>query len=404
MNLRATLRIPSDRTDLDLFGLCIFVGFAFFGMTMAAPLIPLVLLKMNASPGLLGAVISVSAVGSLIVAVPGGILVGKWGSARLMSLSSLICAGSTLLLTFFPSIAVLFVGLVFFEIGKILFIVGAQAHIGNLGEGRDLNLDFGWYGMANSLGQLLGPFLAGIIIDGAGHAATWAIMTGILAVIGLVLPRFVANRALDSDLSAPKTDEPKKKKGLRYYLNDYAIIAIIASFAVLFADGARTTFFPVLMDNLGYSATVIGFFLSLRALVSMSVRGFMGRFIKLVGGRFPALIISIIVMGFGIGITPFCDNYLTLTLNAALVGIGLGLSLPLSMATVSEGVPPEDRGVAMGIRLTGNRLAQLFNPVFFGLLAQNLGFSLSFIAGGMVLMLCALPIFLWWKDKAGAAK
>jgi MFS family permease len=65
------------------------------------------------------------------------------------------------------------------------------------------------------------------------------------------------------------------------------------------------------------------------------------------------------------------------------------------MATVSEGVPPEDRGIALGIRLTGNRLAQLVNPVFFGLLAQNLGFGPAFITGGVVLLLCALLILGW---------
>ena len=362
---------------------------------------PLILLHMKASPGLLGAVVSVSAIGSLLMAVPGGMLVGEWGSAKMMSWSLLLTGASTLFMALFPSIATLFIGLVVFEIGKILFIVGAQAHIGNLGEGRDLNLDYGWYGMANALGQLLGPFSAGLVIDHFGHAATWAAITAIMIAGGLALPSFVSNIALNKDLP-PKAESEKKKKGISHYLNAYAIIAIIASFAVLFADGARTTFFPVLMNRYGYSATVIGFFLSFRALVSMSVRGFMGHFIKLAGGRFPSLIISIVIMGVGIGITPFCDNYLTLTINAALVGIGLGLALPLSMATVSEGVPPEDRGVAMGIRLTGNRLAQLVNPIFFGLLAQSLGFSLSFIAGGLVLFLCALPIFIWWRKRAGA--
>jgi MFS family permease len=186
-------------------------------------------------------------------------------------------------------------------------------------------------------------------------------MTVIAAGIWLALPRFIANIA-KNDGAAQKTATGKTKEELAPLPQRLRHIAIIASFAVLFADGARTTFFPVLMDGFGYSATVIGFFLSLRAFVSMSVRAFMGRFIKLVGGRFPALIIAIFIMGLGIGITPFCRGYLSLTLNAALVGIGLGLALPLSMATVSEGVPPEDRGVAMGIRLTGNRLAQLVKP------------------------------------------
>jgi MFS family permease len=370
---------------------------------MAAPLVPLFLLGMNASPGLLGAVVSVSAIGSLLVAVPGGLLVGKWGTARLMRRSMLICAATTLFLTFFPSIPALFVGLIFFEIGKILFVIGAQAHIGNLGEGRDLNLDYGWYGVANATGQLIGPFAAGLLMDFAGYAATWAAMTVVSALVVAALPRFVTNIGKSAEKKPAKNEAPAARKTWRHYLNDYAIIAIIASFAVLFADGARSTFFPVLMDRFGYSATVIGFFLSLRAFVSMSVRGFMGKFISFAGGRFPALIIAIFIMGLGIGITPFCRDYVTLTLNAALVGFGIGLALPLSMATVSEGVPPEDRGVAMSIRLTGNRLAQLLNPIFFGVLAQSVGFSWSFVAGGVVLFLCALPILVWWRNRAGAA-
>lgn len=404
MSILEKLRFSENREDRELFSLCVFVMFAFTAVTMAAPLVPLFLLGLRATPGLLGMIVSVSAIGSLLVAVPGGVLVGKWGSARLMSRSMILCAVTTLFLAFFPSIPALFAGLFFFEIGKILFIIGAQAHIGNLGKDRDLNLDFGWYGMANAIGQLVGPFAAGLVIDQIGYPATWAGMTLIAALIGITLPRFISNIALSDNKPKKAGDAPEKKKSWRHYLNDYAIIAIIASFAVLFADGARTTFFPVLMDGFGYSATVIGFFLSLRAFVSMSVRAFMGRFIKAVGGRFPALIISIFIMSLGIGITPFCRGFISLTLNAALVGIGLGLALPLSMATVSEGVPPEDRGVAVGIRLSGNRLAQLINPIFFGILAQNLGFSLSFFAGGFILFLCAVPILVWWRNRAGNAR
>jgi len=396
VNTRKT-RFTWTQGDRELLGLCILVGLAFTAWNMTAPLVPLLLLGLNASPSLLGVVVSVSAGGSLFAAVPAGILVGRWGSVRLMHRSMMVSAAACLFLTFSPSIASLFVGLACMEIGKISFIVGAQAHIGNLGDGRDLSLDYGWYGMAASLGQLIGPFTAGLLIDHAGYMTTWALITATSVLVIILLPRSISNLSgainpLESTLAGPK-----KKKNLRHYLNNHAIIAIIASFAVLFADGARTTFFPVLMTDFGYSATAIGFFMSLRALVSMSVRGFMGRFIKAVGGRFPALIISILLMAIGIGITPFCRGYLALSLDALLVGLGLGLALPLSMATVSEGVPPEDRGIALGIRLTGNRLAQLVNPVFFGLLAQNLGFGPAFVTGGVVLLLCALPIIGWQR-------
>lgn len=397
-----------DRGDRELIGLCVAVAVAFTAWTMAAPLIPLLLLKLNASPTLLGAVVSFSVIGSLFIAVPGGRLCDRWGSGRLLVLSAGVCAASTLFLTLFPTIAGLFVGLGFFEIGKILFILAAQAHIGNLGAGRDLGADFGWYGTAAALGQLAGPAIGGLIIDGAGYLAAWAVITAISVAALIGIPRLVTIEPTAStrrvgmahDLASARKPRAERKP-LSHYLNTYSIIAIVSSFAVIFADGARGTFFPVIMTEFGYSATVIGVFLSVRALVSMSVRFFMGRVTALLGGRFPALIFATASMAIGIALTPFCRDYLTLSLNAILIGVGLGMALPLSMATVSEGVGPEDRGTAMGIRLTGNRLAQLFNPIFFGTLAQAFGYSVAFIAGGGMLAACAVPLALWWANKRG---
>ena len=63
----------------ELLGVCVAAALAFAVFNMAAPLVPLMLLDLNASPGLLGLVISVSALGSLFVGIPGGVLVNVWG-------------------------------------------------------------------------------------------------------------------------------------------------------------------------------------------------------------------------------------------------------------------------------------------------------------------------------------
>ena len=383
----------------ELFGLCIVAGIAFMSWTMMGPLVPLLLLDLKATPSLLGIVLSVSTVGSLLIAVPGGHLAKYWGTRKLMFRAGLISVLSALFLAAFPTVLGLFIGLVILEIGKILFIIGAQAHVSTLGEGRDLSLDFGWYGTAVAIGQMLGPLIAGLVIDHAGHQITWIVIAAFGVLMIAILPRILSPGTVDP----AETEDPaqeKRKKNLRYYLNTYAVIAILASFAVIFADGARTTFFPVLLNDFGYSATVIGFFLSLRGLVSMSVRFFMGRLVKFLGGRFPALLFAIFIMAVGIATTPFCKGLVLLSASAILIGIGIGLALPLSMATVSEGVDPEDRGVAMGIRLTGNRLAQVINPVCFGLVAESFGLSISFIAGGVLLFLTGLPIALWWRGES----
>lgn len=392
--------LPADPASRDLAGLCAMVTVCFASWTMSAPLTPLLLLSLGAPPSLLGVVIGAGTIGSLLVAVPGGRLVGAWGSGRMMRRAIALSGASTLLPALFPSIPGLFVALLLMEIGKLLFILGAQAHVGGLGPGRDLNLDYGWYSTAAAVGQLFGPLAAGLIIDAAGHRTAWIVISAFALLVAAALPRFVSNIVVPGADSA--VDADGKRKGIGHYLNAYTVMAILASFAVLFADGARTTFLPVLMTERGYTATAIGFFLSFRALVSMSVRLFMGKFIRFAGGRWPALIASIFVMAVGIGMTPLCDGYLLLALNAAVVGVGLGLAIPLSMATVSEGAAPEDRGVVMGIRLSGNRLAQLINPVFFGLIAQGFGLSLAFAAGGTLLAACAVPIALW--SRRGTAK
>jgi MFS family permease len=301
-------------------------------------------------------------------------------------------------LAVFPSIAGLFIGLFFLEIGKLLFILGAQAHVSNLGEGRDLNHDFGWYGTAAALGQMAGPALAGFSIDTSGHRATWVIIALFMGGTVYFFPRLLFAGTMRRTEN-PEPGKPRKRKGIRYFLSTYALIAILASFAVIFADGARMTFYPVLLSQFGYSASLIGLYMSLRALVSVSVRFFMAWIVRTSGGRFPALILSLVILSLGIGSTPFCTGHLFLVFNAVLVGIGLGLALPLSMATVSEGVRPEDRGVAMGIRLTGNRLAQLINPVFFGLIAQTYGLGVSFVSGGFLLFGSVLPIIFWWRGE-----
>jgi MFS family permease len=316
----------------------------------------------------------------------------------MMQRSGYLFTVSCVFLAIFPSIAGLFVGLFFLEIGKLLFILGAQAHVSNLGEDRDLNLDFGWYGTAAAVGQMAGPALAGFSIDSAGHRATWVVIAFFMAGTVFAFPRLLyAGTMKQADV--PLSGARPKRKGLRYFLSTYALIAILSSFAVIFADGARLTFYPVLLNQFGYSASIIGIYMSLRALVSVSVRFFMAWIVRTAGGRFPALILSIIILSLGIGTTPFCRDHAFLIFNAVFVGIGLGLALPLSMATVSEGVRPEDRGVAMGIRLTGNRMAQLINPIFFGLIAQTYGLGVSFVSGGFLLLGAALPILFWWRGE-----
>ncbi len=384
------MKNPGDRA---LFGLCALTALGFAAWNMALPLVPIILVGLGASPSLLGMVVGAGALGSVFLAIPGGSLARRWGNPALMARAAALCAASAAFLAFFPSIAGLAAGLFFMEIGRLLFTLGAQAQTANLGEGRDLNLDFGWFNAATAIGQLAGPVAAGIVWDAAGHRPTWLSICALLGTASASTAVLLPERLLPP--RSARSGGKRPRRHWSYYLTATALAAVIASFTVIFADGARTTFFPVLLKGRGESATVIGVFMSLRALVSMAARLYMKPFIAASGGSFPALAASIAILAVGIGITPWCATWPLLALNALLVGVGIGIALPLSMAAVSEGVAPEERATAMGIRLTGNQAALVVNPLFFGSLAEKGGLETAFAAGGALLLLCAAPIYVF---------
>src|SRR5690554_1322075 len=88
-----------------------------------------------------------------------------------------------------------------------------------------------------------------------------------------------------------------------------------------------------------------------------------------------------------------------LPIYSIALGLGIGLALPLSMAIIADGVSLPDRGVAMGVRLTGNRLAQLVNPVFFGMVSQCWSLPAAFWWGGILLFAATGFLFFWGKTK-----
>ena len=378
----------------ELFGLCTGVMLASTAVSMSAPLVPLQVTALGATPGLLGVLVSVASIGSLLIAVPSGVFVQRFGTRTLVVIASLLIASSCVLIYLLPVIGVFFIGLTFFEMGRVVITVGAQGHVANLSSGRDPGLDFGWYGSAASIGQLIGPFAAGLLIDNFGYRITWAATGALMLLTGLAFIMLIGPGLFEPANSDRNHYSWKRMKRL---LDISSAVAILASFIVIFAIGARTTFFPLYADELRFSASTIGAFMSLRALTSVFSRLLMRHFLRLCRGRMPALLISMTVLSIGIGLTPFCRGFISLALLSILVGIGVAFANPLSMATVADGVRPEDRGVALGLRLSGTRLAKLINPLFFGLIIQGFGIAMAFWAGGIILFAVITPIFIWWR-------
>src|SRR5207302_5500150 len=72
-----------------------------------------------------------------------------------------------------------------------------------------------------------------------------------------------------------------------------------------------------------------------------------------------------IALGLGVigtAMSPWVAWVPAVYLPALLIGTGVGISLPLLMATVSSEVPADQRGVALGMRMSMNRAASTLAP------------------------------------------
>ena len=82
-------------------------------------------------------------------------------------------------------------------------------------------------------------------------------------------------------------------------------------------------------------------------------------------------------------------------LISLLYGVGVGISLPLLLAMFSEEAPPGGRGVAMGVRTSGNQVAALTAPSVSGVIIGAAGITLGFLAsGGVAWLLVAVALAL----------
>ena len=57
----------------------------------------------------------------------------------------------------------------------------------------------------------------------------------------------------------------------------------------------------------------------------------------------------------------------------AAIGFGVGIAATLSISNMVDAVPPSARGVALSLRITGNRVGQVSIPVLAGLVATVTG-------------------------------
>jgi len=372
------------RRDLAL--LCLTGAMAATGYTMIGLLTPLVALRLGAGPAAVGALVSTGFLLPLVMAVPAGTWADRWGARRMARVGFLAFAAAALPMAAWPSWATLILAFVLANLAHLVYVVGSQALVADLGDpGRVREAAYGWWTTSVAVGQAVGPLVGGFALDLFGARFGFAVMT---LVLGLAFTLTLPMRVSGQLASAPARFAWATARRL---LGDRTVgLAMLTSSAALWASTVVYTFVPVHLELLAVPAATIGALLSLRAVAAVLVRPWMPRMVALLGGRERTVVLTLLAMSFGLAGVAIGGAWWWLAGLMLVFGAGFGLSQPVSMVMVADRVAARERGAALGVRLTGNRSAQLLSPVALAFVAERFGLPPFFLLHAVFVLLAAL--------------
>ena len=319
-------------------------------------------------------------------AMRGGVIVlllGAWLPVVYLSLPTLLITG------------------VLIGFGFSVISMAGQHTVGHLVPGAtpaERLANFGWYALGHSTSSVIGPFIAGLLIDAASiraaFAATaaaacvaaWLVATKIdglpraNVVDGTAAPDPAAAEMLEPDEVAEPARSPHVLDLLATpeMRRIYWVNALTASSWDLFI-----VMLPVLGHRLGFSASVIGTVFSFFAIGTFGARAGMPwlsrRYTEWQILRTVMVVITLIFFAL-----PWLSLAPLLMAAGIVYGAAVGMSQPNMLSLIRNAAPPGRGGEAVGLRSVLSNGCSVVVPLAFGAALSTVSISTLLYAGAMV--------------------
>lgn len=387
--MSSNVQSPEDDARRSFIAVCVSLTFCFVVYSMLLVVVPVYGLELGASPLMLGVVLSSQYLLPLIMAIPLGGLVARFGGRVNLIAGGVIMGGGLLTMQAVPGYAGLILGQLLVGLAHLQMVLSAQTVISSLASGTRLEGYFGWYSTWLSGGQVIGPLLAGFWIESSGGFGALFLMMAVVALLGGIAGLWLAGDAVQG-IKVGRAESGFRAQARLMRENTGVQVSVAITVAGMFALGVYGSYLPVYLHSLEVSAALIGIMVSLRAGVSMVIRPFIPKIIQAAGGRARATSLALATLAIGLGGLGFATGVAAVVLLSILVGLGGGLSQPLSMVVLAESVGREQRSGALGMRLMANRAIHFLAPLWFGAILELSGFGASFALSGVLVAGIAL--------------
>ena len=329
------------------------------------------------------------ALAPLLVALPVGRAVDRRHAVTALIGGSLLTTAGAGLAAASTSLVLLGGANVTLGLGQLLFTVGGQGMIAKRSRAEELDRRFGGLTLGVSLGQAVGLPLGGVVTalvsSGGEHVDTTpGLLTATtLAVLTIPLTCFVR---------MPKTVSRGQRSGRQSGLTMLRIPgmkpAMYSSLAVLASVDVLTAYLPVFGHHYGIGVHLVTALLTIRTVASMVSRFLLTRLVQAFPRRL-LIVSATLCSAVPMALIPVLPVPWVLAICMVIAGFFMGIGQPLTMTWVVSLVTDQNRGAALSLRLSGNRLGQVAVPYLAGALAGISGVGAVFGLTGVLLGVAA---------------
>ncbi|MCB9452707.1 MAG: MFS transporter [Anaerolineaceae bacterium] len=323
-----------------------------FAQSLLTPVLPLYAAGFEISYGLIGLLLAGDGIGMLLGDVPGGLLLRRFGSRRMMIVGITGAALATVALFWASSVP----EALFYRVvsGFCVALYGVSRHdyisssVGVGSRGRAISLLGGMY----RTGKFVGPAI-GATIAAAFGLRTSFLAAGLVAGIALVVVIFYMPHT-PIPPKAPTSSRMQLVTTFKTHFHVFSTAGIGQIFVQMLRSGTLVIV-PLYADRvLGLDVQTIGFIMSLGAALDMLMFLPAGIVMDRLGRKF-AVVPSFVIQAAGMALMPFTTGFGGLVFASALIGFANGLSSGTMMTIGSDLAPTDSRGEFLGIwRLIGD--------------------------------------------------
>jgi len=247
---------------------------------------------------------------------------------------------------------------------------------------------FGYFMVAISIGQGLGPLIVGMVGRGTTVPPTVELFViGVVAAVACLAFALALKPQPRATLRLPEGPLMPVTQLLRV---PGLMPILIASVVTVTAGDLLLIYLPLLGAERHIDASHIGFLLLAKSLAALVARAAYARLIYAVGRRPLTLGSSLFAAGaFALLAVPSLPM---MYVAAIAIGLGLGIASTLTLSGVAEYSPPQARGTAMSLRITGNRIGLVLMPFVAGVVAAGTGVLGIFILNALTLATIAVAL------------